>query len=62
MIRTATQTRHIYIPLTKPKASFRHAFAFICDLCHDLNRYMDAAHKVYVPEENNLRRRTKLPD
>lgn len=54
MIRTATEARHL--PVAKPKVSFRPAFVFIRDLCHDLNRYMDAAHKVHVPEENNLRR------
>ena len=59
MIRTATEAP--YIPVAKPKVSFRPALVFVRDLCHHLNRYLDAAHKVHVPEENNLRRSDERP-
>ncbi len=55
MIRTATEA-HL-IPIAAPKEiTFRPAFIFIRDLCHHLNRYMDAVQKVHLPEENNRQR------
>jgi len=59
MTRTAIEVR--YVPVAKPKVSFHPAFVFIRDLCHHLNRYVDAAHKVHLPEENNLRRSDGRP-
>jgi hypothetical protein len=55
MIHTATETRRI--PIAAPKEiTCRPAFVFIRDLCHHLNRYMDAVQKVHVPEENYRQR------
>ena len=47
---TLTAEVHEISMATPKRATIHHVGAFLGDVCQNLNRYMDAAQKVHVPE------------